>query len=379
MDGVCAVICEFDPLHAGHKRVIETAKNRSPVTLAILSGNFSQRSLPSLFDKYTRAEAAVRCGADLVVELPFPWSCAGAEYYAFGGVNLAMSLGADSFVFGSESGDINELESAAEYSMTSDFDDALKILSSNLTVGAAKLYDAAFSKGGFSLGKNDKLAVEYIKAARRSGRSDVSFNTIKRIPSSEKGHFSASEIRALISKNGIPSAKSLICPEAYEVFSSAVRSSQKRLEYLEFLFFRLFSEGEQDGIFEAQGGLGNRLRRIASSSATPEEFFSSASTKKYTDSRIRRAAIYSVLKVTKDDLKVRPPFSFVLAANEKGRKYLSDFADRNFTLITKPADGIKVAASRHFSLEQKADELYSLCTEPPSAAGIFMKHSPFMG
>ncbi len=157
MSGVCAVICEFDPLHAGHKKVIDLAKSSSDVVIAILSGNFTQRSLPAAFDKYTRARAALESGIDLVVELPFPWSSSGVEFYAMGGVSTALALGADSFCFGSECGSVETLKNATDYSMSPGFREALNVQSLRPDVGVAKTIETAYRSGGFVIGKNNNL------------------------------------------------------------------------------------------------------------------------------------------------------------------------------------------------------------------------------
>ena len=72
-----AIICEFNPLHHGHAHILGEIRKRADCVIAVMSGNFVQRAEPALIDKYTRAELAVRGGADLVVELPPPFSSAG--------------------------------------------------------------------------------------------------------------------------------------------------------------------------------------------------------------------------------------------------------------------------------------------------------------
>ena len=71
-----------------------------------MSGNFTQRGLPAMYDKYTRAEAAVRCGIDLIIELPYPWCCEGAEGFAGTGVYLLSQFNPDAIVFATETGSI---------------------------------------------------------------------------------------------------------------------------------------------------------------------------------------------------------------------------------------------------------------------------------
>ena len=95
MKKICAVICEFNPLHEGHKFILAEAKRRADAVVCIMSGNFVQRGGSAVRDKYERAKDAASAGADLVVELPFPWCSAPAEFFARAGVTIASALGAD--------------------------------------------------------------------------------------------------------------------------------------------------------------------------------------------------------------------------------------------------------------------------------------------
>lgn len=114
MDRKTAVICEFNPFHKGHGSLISHAASVSDIVICIMSGNFTQRSECAVYDKYKRAEAAVVMGADLVLELPFPYSSAAGEYFAMGGVSVAGAIGATDIIFGSESGDTEYIKEAAD-------------------------------------------------------------------------------------------------------------------------------------------------------------------------------------------------------------------------------------------------------------------------
>ncbi len=107
---ISAIICEFNPIHNGHKRLIDYAKTISDKVVCIMSGNFVQRGMPACADKYDRARHAILCGADMVVELPTVFATASAMDFAFGGVKIASQLHADYLVFGSECGDIDQLQ-----------------------------------------------------------------------------------------------------------------------------------------------------------------------------------------------------------------------------------------------------------------------------
>ncbi len=84
------LICEFDPLHHGHLYIMNKARELYPDNplVCVMSGNFTQRGCPAVIDKYRRAKAAVLCGADLVLSIPFPWCSGSAEYFARGAISV---------------------------------------------------------------------------------------------------------------------------------------------------------------------------------------------------------------------------------------------------------------------------------------------------
>ena len=114
---VLGIICEYNPFHAGHAAHIAESRaavgGDSPV-VCVMSGDFVQRGTPAVYNKHVRAKAACAAGADLVLELPLPWSIASAERFARGGVGLLNSLGVVTHLcFGSECGELAPLTALA--------------------------------------------------------------------------------------------------------------------------------------------------------------------------------------------------------------------------------------------------------------------------
>ena len=111
------IICELNPLHNGHKYLIDTCKEKLSAdrVILIMSGDFVQRGAPSIIDKYTRAKTAILSGGDVVIELPIYYSLGSAEYFAMGAVSLLNSLGVvDYLCFGSEIDDMGVLGDIAD-------------------------------------------------------------------------------------------------------------------------------------------------------------------------------------------------------------------------------------------------------------------------
>ena len=127
---VAGIICEYDPLHTGHAYLMEQARRAgAEAVVCALSGNFTQRGGFAVTDKLSRAEMAVLCGADLVLEAPTVWAMSTAERFAQGGVDILTRTGVvTELVFGSECGDIAALRRAADALESPEFAAALAAL-----------------------------------------------------------------------------------------------------------------------------------------------------------------------------------------------------------------------------------------------------------
>ncbi len=180
---VNGIIAEYNPFHKGHEYQLEASKQRTGAdyTIVVMSGDFTQRGEPALLSKYARAEMALRCGADLVLELPVYWALGSAEFFAAGGCALLDKLGVvDRLAFGSEWGEESALMEIAELLAREpeDFQNALrKGLQEGRSFPSAR---AAALRECLPLfphleeilnAPNNILGIEYCKALRRRGRS----------------------------------------------------------------------------------------------------------------------------------------------------------------------------------------------------------------
>lgn len=123
---IAGMICEYNPFHLGHLALVEKRAGEATHIAAVMSGNYVQRGEPALLEKRMRAKQALRCGVDLVVELPLPWAMSTAETFARGGVFLLDCLGADVISFGSECGNAALLIKAAKDLLSPEFPPLLR-------------------------------------------------------------------------------------------------------------------------------------------------------------------------------------------------------------------------------------------------------------
>ena len=393
-----AVICEYNPLHSGHEYQIKRIKEElgEARIVAVMSTEFVQRGDVAVFPRGVRAEAALEAGCDLVLELPFPYSYSSAEYFARAGVYIADAIGVcDTLSFGSELGDVEFLKSCAARLRDDKFvAEVEKYQESDKSIGHIKArFDVAKSIYGKEFAEamsspNNILALEYIKAARELG-SKLDFHTVLREGDgyndvSGEGKFvSATYLRELIADGKkIDDFVPRGCAELYKkAIQSGAVADIKRIESAVLAYFRLAEPCDLSDFAEMSDGLEYRLCECASAATSLDEFFSLAATKKYTNARIRRAAISSLLKVREADIKALPAYTSVLASNKTGLDILKGMKKTSrIPVITKPADykNRSDEVKSAFEKAEKAYAFYSLSQKDPASADEFMKFTPII-
>ena len=115
---IVGIVAEYNPFHNGHAYQLNRARasyGPDVPVVAVMSGDFVQRGEPAIADKRVRTEAALRCGVDLVIEIPFTFACASAERFAQGAIRLLNATGiVTDLYFGSECDDLALLCCVAE-------------------------------------------------------------------------------------------------------------------------------------------------------------------------------------------------------------------------------------------------------------------------
>ena len=173
---VAGIVAEYNPFHNGHAYHMRKVKEitGADYLIVIMSGNFTQRGVPAIIDKYTRTKMALEAGADLVLELPLYYAAGSAEYFASGAVALLDKLGVvNSLCFGSECGDIKILTDVATLLSQENeaFSNAIKAkIKQGLTYPRARMQvieetiPNSFAHVDAMSYPNNILGIEYIKA-----------------------------------------------------------------------------------------------------------------------------------------------------------------------------------------------------------------------
>lgn len=388
-----AVICEYNPFHFGHEYQISKIKEQGGTVTAVMSGDFCQRGEAAMADKYARAKMALAGGADLVLELPFPYSAAGAEKFAFGGVNIISRLGCiDALSFGSECGDAEKIKATAKNALSAEFSAAL---SSALRENREKPYGTVYFEAYASLfggdgvfsGSNNILGVAYASEVIKNGLP-LELTTVKRAGEEYNGggagFASATSIRER-AENGLCTLGGMLPEYSLEILkeeeAKGALCGAEGFFPVFASFLRTHTAGEIAEFAENDASLAARLIKAGESAHTLRELYALAATKKYSPAHVRRALLFAYFGVTDKMLSAPPAYTVLLAANARGRELLArSRKSADIPIITKPADYEKYGAqtASAFELAKKAASVRALALAKPLGVGDIMRKTPYV-
>ena len=366
------IICEYNPLHLGHQKQIDRIRREfgeDTVIVCAMSGNYVQRGSPAIIDKSLRAQAAVTCGADLVLELPVTTALSSAEGFAAGGVKLLSPL-CDILCFGAETANKDTLLTAARALLSEDFSPLLRSeLDSGKSFPAAR--EAALRRMGVETDilsqPNNILAVEYCKAILSQN------SPMEPFPIHRQGSYhalsvdtenpSATAVRnlMLIAHNW----KHCIPADARPVLEGATLHSTSAGEKAMLGRFRTMSDSEFEALPYGSEGLWRKFMHSCRREPTLEDILNATKSKRYTRSRLDRMAMCAYLGITAEDLQMEIPYVRVLAFTTQGRILLKE----------AKKTGIYLNAGEsydhpYWELEKRCGDLYGLFSvDGPEAPG----------
>lgn len=379
---ITGIIAEYNIFHNGHKYQIDSIKKEGDAVVAVMSGSFVQRGDVAVTDKWTRTKTALICGADLVIELPVCCALNAAPNFASGGIGILNTLGVvDSICFGSESGNIDEIQTAAELMENESIEVSQRV---KALVSKGLSYPAALSEAYKNIidpcilsEPNNILAVEYMRALLRSG-STIKPVTVKRYAS---GHHdtnitnniaSASKLREML-KNGEDISSYIPYPSAelgknipfdISALNSAVISK-----------LRTMNSDSLKNISEVSEGLENRLLQCAAQSDSFEGIVKLTKNKRYTESKIRRIVLAALINFTKDIYSPMPQYIRVLGMNKTGMSILKAAKEKcSVPIITKTAD--YKGDSTQLALDIRSTDIAVLCSPQNTSGGLDFINSP---
>ena len=372
------IIAEYNPFHTGHAWQIAELRRvfgGDTAVVCAMSGNYVQRGDFAVVRKHTRAEAAVRGGADLVLELPLPWATASAETFARGGVEVLAGTGVvETLAFGSECADTERLVRVADCLLAEDFAMALRqeLVKGDSFASARMRAVERFCGADAAVleSPNDILGVEYCKALRQRG-GGIEPLALPRVGAAHDGaaadgFASASEVRARLLRG--EDAGAYLTSDMLRVYESeraAGRAPVCMAAAERAVLEKLRAMREED--FAAYDGGGEGLyRRFYDASRTAvsvEELLRAAKTKRYAHARLRRLLLAAYLGVEPAERTKKVPYLRVLAMNDKGKHLLHEMRGKvALPILVKPAGVRELSADarRLMETEARATDLYAL-------------------
>ncbi len=371
------IIAEFNPFHNGHKLIIEKAKQENNRIVCVIGDDFTQRGDVAIISKYARAEAALRCGADLCVLMPTPWSMSCAANFALGGVSILKELGTTAIAFGSECADIDKIKrvSAAAHS-----DNLLAPMENELKKGTtfAKARQIALEQ---IIGKdaeilanpNDTLATEYIYAAEKLD-FHPEFISIKRegcshdSASLEGDIVSASAIRSAVESEKIADVLSHMPKAAYDIllreYNDDKCASIKNIDTAILAALRQLTADDLKNTPEVSEGLENKIVASIAQASSISQVIELSKSKRYTMARIRRILLSAFLGIDMSFFDKPVPYVKVLGFNKTGEEIIRK-AKPTVPLINRSRDYLLLEgdAKKCFELQNKAANLYALASK----------------
>lgn len=385
---VLGITAEYNPFHNGHAYHIREAKARTGCdsVIVLMSGDFTERGLPACMDKYVRAEAALRCGADLVIELPVFSATAGAELFADGAVRAFQALGVDVVSYGVEcdgntdaelDATRNAIRKAAAF-FAEEPDEYRTLLKASLAKGesfAKARWDAFITLcpefSALSSTPNNILAIEYEKSILRRS---VAFDgvPVRRIG---KGYHdtglsefaSATAIRGALSKQDLPAGT--VPAELSQLYA-------ERMPYLlgeddfSLPLFSALHDRDADTLAsyaDISADLAGRIRTCAAQPFTWSSLAETVKERSHTRSHIDRALCHILLGITKEKQQkyaegAVPPYLHVLGMRQSAAGLLGRLAEQSaaplLVRLAKDVTMLPPASEELFRTELYASALY---------------------
>ncbi len=393
---ICAIICEYNPLHYGHLYHIQKAKELSgcDAIMCIQAGNFTQRGEPAISNKYVRARMALEAGADMVVQIPTAYCCSSAEIFATAGVKIANSFeNVTHLAFGCETENFTLLKEIAKYFVNEpkEYKEKLKKFldqGDSLPVSRQKAIEELMKEDKVEFSEitetlniltkpNNILAIEYLKALAKTKstiepifttRSNSDYNSADLNGKDS----SATAIRTrLLTKKKIRSIKKLVPPFTYELMKEEI--DEYGLPDLDLYndlcayVVKTSSSSDIKNVYDVSEGIENRFINSAQKFKDFNELLLDVKTKRYTYTRLKRIVLRLLLKIDKDIVSSiykmdKLPFIKVLAFNAEKKDLLSTVSAntnliiRNSNIVKNPNQEYKTLAQ----IEDRANSVYNM-------------------
>lgn len=298
------IVAEFNPLHSGHRYLIECARRVADANdgevVCVMSEFFTQRGEVAIVDGYTRAEEAVRCGCDLVIALPYLGSVAYGDDFAKKSIEILSGAGITHLIFGTENADVDIFEEIYAKQQNTTREKYKKLIKNGFNF--AKINSLLYGLEKHS--PNFSLAYSYYKAIKDMGL-DIQMIPIKREGQGlnsfdiiEQKHLSATAIRKNLKDERI--GKYLSKEMLSALKKDEIASEEELFPYLKYKILSLGKKGIEK-IYDVNEGLENRIYEAALKARSYNGLVDLIATKRYSNKKIQRVLLHILTNTTKED------------------------------------------------------------------------------
>lgn len=370
-NSILGIIAEYNPFHKGHAYQIERAKEitGAKYSVVVLSGDFTQRGTPALFDKYIRTRMALLGGADLVIELPLVFATSSAEGFARGGVSILNSLNCiDYLCFGSESGCLEDIKAMSDILSNPpiEAENSIKrLVREGFSYPQAR--ETAYEELGINTdifhGSNNVLACEYLKALTYFNssmepitilRNDNGYNN-ENIDTSFT-YASASSIRNAFLNNDAAYME-YVPANIADIMKNSPHCILN--DFSDLLYLRLL-ELKETGFTEfldVNEEFSAKIIKHIKDYTDIDSFIAILKSKNMTYTRICRCLIHILLGIKKEDACLNPSYARILGFKKDSGELTGILKENSeIELISKMSDA---SECRLLDLDVKAASLYS--------------------
>lgn len=357
------IIAEFNPLHSGHKYLIDQAKNiieknGGGEIVCVMSEFFTQRGEVAIVDGYIRAAEAVRAGCDMVIALPYLASVAYSDDFAKKSIEILSNSGITHLIFGTEDTSIETFEEIynKQQNITEvQYRELLKQGYNFATINSKILglqNDIPNFILAYSYYKNIRKYAPHIKLlpVKREGQG------LNKEEVEDKQFLSATAIRKNINNSVV---SNYLSKEMIEnIRASKILSEEDFFDLIKYKILSLGKVGLKN-IYDVNEGLENRIYDMANIADNYQELVNSISTKRYSKKKIQRILLHILTNTTKADYNefFGTKVFRTLAAKEDKASIIREINNQsNITLVPV----LNSKTSGYFVHDIKVSRIYNL-------------------
>lgn len=357
------IIAEFNPLHSGHKYLIDQAKNiieknGGGEIVCVMSEFFTQRGEVAIVDGYIRAAEAVRAGCDMVIALPYLASVAYSDDFAKKSIEILSNSGITQLIFGTEDTSIETFEEIynKQQNITEvQYRELLKQGYNFATINSKILglqNDIPNFILAYSYYKNIRKYAPHIKLlpVKREGQG------LNKEEVEDKQFLSATAIRKNINNSVV---SNYLSKEMIEnIRASKILSEEDFFDLIKYKILSLGKVGLKN-IYDVNEGLENRIYDMANIADNYQELVNSISTKRYSKKKIQRILLHILTNTTKADYNefFGTKVFRILAAKEDKASIIREINNQsNITLVPV----LNSKTSGYFVHDIKVSRIYNL-------------------